>query len=205
MNIYFVRHPHYLNPDNVYVFHLPMELSEEGKVHADRIGKWLTENNIFDIPIYTSQIKRCIQTSEIITKYTHSSISIDKRLIETSCKDLQGTKQPSENAWILEEDNPSREPREHVLERILDFYNEKVRENEDCIVVSHGDQITHLYYYLNCIKLPKYLWGPNNIENIINRGEIVKVELDAEKLHSISRIKVNQSQQSDRCKSINYI
>ncbi len=190
MNIYFVRHTNYINPENIYAFHLPMELSVEGIAHANRIGNWFSENKIINIPLYTSPIKRCIQSSEIIVQHTQSSISIDERLIETSCAELQGTIQPQENAWILEEDNPSRETREHVLERVLDFYSEKVKENKDCIAVSHGDAITLLYYYLNNIKLPKYLWGPDNIENIINRGEIVKIEVNNEKLHSISRIKV---------------
>ncbi len=190
MHIYLVRHTHFFNPENIYPFHLDLYLSEEGREHAKRIGQWFAENKLQNLPIHTSPIIRCVQTAEIIASYIHAFVRIDQRLIETSCPNLQGKKIPLETPWIVEEDDESRESRSDILNRVLNAYKERVNEGKDCILVSHGDALTILYYYLNSKKLPKYLWGPENIENIINRGEIVNIELNGDKIHSISRIKV---------------
>ena len=190
MNIYLVRHTHYANPKNVYAFRLPLRLSLEGEQHAQRIGRWFVENKLQKLPIYTSPIARCVQTAEIIAARTGATVKTDKRLIEIFAPSLQGKPQPAKMPWKVEEDDVSRESRESTLKRILEIYNEKVAEGNDCILVSHGEPITILYDYLNHKEPPKYLWGPENNENIINRGEIVKIELKNNRIHSTSRIKV---------------
>lgn len=190
MNIYLVRHTHYSNPKNIYAFRLPLSLSQEGEQHAQRIGQWFVENKLQKLPIYTSPITRCVQTAEIIAAHTGSAIETDERLTEVSEPSLQGKPQPAKMPWKVEEDDESRESRESILKRILEAYNERVAKGNDCILVSHGEPITMLYYYLNNKELPIYLWGPENNENIINRGEIVKIELENNRVHSISRIKV---------------
>lgn len=190
MNIYLVRHTHYFNPKNIYAFRLPLRLSQEGEQHAQRIGQWFVENKLQKLPIYTSPITRCVQTAEIIAAHTGSAIETDERLTEVFEPSLQGKPQPAEMPWKVEEDDGSRESRELILKRILEAYSERVAKGNDCILVSHGEPITILYYYLNNKELPRYLWGPENNENIINRGEIVKIELENNRVHSISRIKV---------------
>ncbi|MBI4130544.1 histidine phosphatase family protein, partial [Candidatus Roizmanbacteria bacterium] len=187
---YFIRHTHYHNPDDIYAFHLPMYLSPQGRQHAVRVGRWFVEQQIGSLPIYASPIVRCVQTAEIIASATHASITLDKRLIETSLPNLQGKKKPDKTPWILEEEDPSRESRQSILARILDFYNEKIAKGNDCIAVSHGDALTILYYHLSHKPLPLYLWGPDNNDNVINRGEILKIELKGKTIHSLSRIKV---------------
>jgi len=190
VNIYLVRHTHYANPENIYAFRLPLRLSQEGEQHAQRIGKWFAENKLQKLPIYTSPITRCIQTAEIIAAYTGSTVKTDERLIEVFAPSLQGKPQPAETPWKVEEDDASRESRQSILRRILNIYNEKATQGNDCILVSHGEPLTVLYHYLSSERLPKYLWGPENNENIINRGEIVRIELKNNRIRSTSRIKV---------------
>ena len=189
MNIYLVRHTPYYNPDNLFAFHLPMYLSEEGRMHAHLLGEWFVKNIGNNLPIYTSPIVRCVQTSEIVASHTKSFVATDDRLIETRLPNLQGKKQPIEKAWITEEHDSSRESRETILRRVLSIYNERVSAGNDCILVSHGDPITLLYYHLNKMEFPEYMWGPDNDKNIIHRGEIVKIEITVDKL-STDRITV---------------
>lgn len=189
MVLYFVRHTPYTNPNNLFAFHLPMYLSEEGRKHAHRIGEWFTKNGGNKLPIVTSPIVRCVQTSEILATHTNSFVTTDERLIETRLPNLQGTKQPHNQAWVIEEKDESREPREAILKRVLSVYNERIDRGQDCILVSHGDPITILYYHLNKMEFPEYLWSPENKKNVIQRGDIVKIEITPYKLDT-TRIKV---------------
>lgn len=181
MVLYFVRHTPYHNPNNIFAFHLPMYLSEEGREQAHRIGEWFTKNNN-NLPIYTSPIVRCVQTAEIIAAHTNSFVTPDERLTETRLPNLQGTKQPEDKPWVKEEEDSTRESREDILKRVLNIYTELVSDGKDCILVSHGDAITILYYHLNKKEFPEYLWGPENSKNVIHRGEIVKIEITPDKL-----------------------
>ncbi len=176
MNIYLVRHTEYYNPTNIFPFHLPVYLSEEGRAHAKRIGKWFKENNI-TLPIYTSPIMRTVQTSEIIASFTDSFVTSDPRLRETESIDLLG-KPRGEKYWEIEPCDETREKIEEVQKRIVEIFNEKKDNNEECILISHGDPLTALYYYLLNKPLMPFLWYPDNEKNCIQRGEIVKITID---------------------------
>ena len=91
MTIYLVRHGNYLNPQNIYPFLLPVVLSPEGIEQIDRVGQWFKDQSALELPIYTSPVKRCVQTAEIISHAIDSSITVDDRLIEVRCPNLQGT------------------------------------------------------------------------------------------------------------------
>lgn len=177
MHIYLVRHTKYHNPENIFPFHLPVYLSAEGRAHAQRIASWFKAKNLTNLPIFTSPIVRCVQTSEIIAPATHSFVACDDRLIETHSPGVQGTVQPKEDAWKVEEEDPHRESRDSVRERARSIFDEKVQQGLECILVTHGDPITILYYDLLGKKLPKNLWSPENAAKVIDRGEIVDVEV----------------------------
>ena len=188
MIIYLVRHTKYHNPDNIYPFHLPLNLSSEGRKHASLIAEWFKKNSPPELPIFSSPIARCVQTSEIIASKTKSIISIDDRLSESYCPGLQGKKQPKKNAWKLEEDEPTREPKESVLKRALSIFNEKVKGGKDCIFVSHGDPTTVLYYHLRNKALPRYPWDPANSKEVVNKGSTIKVRIKDNKVVDIIKI-----------------
>ena len=83
MHIYLVRHTKYHNPENIFPFHLPVNLSVEGREHARRIADWFTNKKLIKLPIFTSPVVRCVQTAEIIAGQTDSFVSADERLVET--------------------------------------------------------------------------------------------------------------------------
>lgn len=175
MNIYLVRHTQYYNPENIYAFFLPLYLSTTGRKRANLLASWFVKKEMLELPIYTSPIVRCLQTAEIIASKTKSFVAIDQRLTEVSCPNLQGVKKPKKDDWKLEEDDQTRETHLSTRKRILDLYNQKVKEGKDCIFVSHGEPLTILQFYLQNKKLPQYLWNDENKENVIQKGNIVEI------------------------------
>ena len=189
MTIYFVRHTEYYNPSHIYAFHLPMYLTEEGRKHAERIGEWF-QQHANGLPITSSPMIRTVQTAEIIASKTHSFVRIDHRLEETGCPRLEGTKQPEIEPWKYEVDDSTRETKEQVLKRVKEIYDEKIAEGKDCIMVSHGDAITFLYDYLIQRKQPLYIWDPTLGNYPIQRGEIVKIQIQNDKHAVVERIAI---------------
>jgi broad specificity phosphatase PhoE len=179
MTIYLVRHTEYANPENIFAYHLPLPLSEEGIKQAERAAEWFKQNGVESIPIFASPIKRAQETAEIISKKISSQISTDNRLIEAFCPNLQGKKipEPVEDAWKIESADTSHETSEHCQERMLDIFMEKVKEGQNCILVSHGDPLTALYYYLVKKPLVHCLFGEDYMDIYVKRGEIVKVTI----------------------------
>ncbi len=190
MHIYLVRHTKYHNPENIFPFHLPVNLSVDGRAHAKRIAQWFADKKVTKIPIHTSPIVRCVQTSEIIAAVTESFVDCDDRLVETCSPGIQGTRKPAKDEWKVEDDDPTREPVESIRQRATSIFEEKVAQNQDCILVSHGDPTTILYYHLINQELPKELWKPENEALTISRGEIVDVEIVEGKPLKVSRHKV---------------
>lgn len=190
MHIYLVRHTKYHNPENIFPFHLPVYLSVEGRAHAQRIAKWFEEKKITDVPIYSSPIVRCVQTAEIIAAKTQSFVMTDGRLVETFSPQAQGKVQPAQDPWKAELADPDRESQASIQDRAVDIFDEKVKLGEDVILVSHGDPLTILYFYLNNDALPEELWSPAYEDKVIERGEIVDVEVENGKVVGMSRFKV---------------
>lgn len=189
MAIYLVRHTHYHNPENIFPFHLPVYLSTHGRDHAKRVASWFISRKLHALPIFTSPIVRCVQTAEIIAAETDSFVTMDSRLIETHSPGIQGSRQPEKDGWKVEADDPDRESQESITQRILSIFKEKAAEGQDCILVSHGDPLTSLYYHLLEEDLPKYMWNPENSELVIARGEIVKIDVKPDK-NVVTRYKV---------------
>ena len=189
MTIYLVRHTEYYNPSHIYAFHLPMYLTESGRAHAQRIGEWFSKETR-NLPITSSPMVRTVQTAEIIASRTNGFVTVDHRLEETGCSRLEGTKQPDIDPWKYEVDDSTRETKEAVLKRVRSIYDEKVAEGKDCIMVSHGDAITFLYDCLTKREQPFYIWDPALGNYSIQRGEIVKITIEAENKIQVERIVV---------------
>lgn len=189
MTIYLVRHTEYYNPSHIYAFHLPVYLTESGREHAKRIGEWFSKKSA-QLPITASPMVRTVQTAEIIASHTNGYVTVDHRLEETGCARLEGTVQPVIDPWKYEVDDSTRETKDQVLKRVKEIYEEKVNEGKDCIMVSHGDAITFLYDYLTKRDEPLYIWDPALGNYPIQRGEIVKIEIEGKNLQRVERITV---------------
>ncbi len=190
MHIYLVRHTKYHNPENVFPFHLPVNLSVEGREHAKRIAAWFKDKKLGQIPIYSSPIVRCVQTSEIIAAQTDSFVTADDRLVETFSPGIQGTHKPEKDEWKIEDEDPTRESIESIRQRASSIFEEKLNHNHNCILVSHGDPLTILYYHLLQKELPQDMWKPGNEDLVISRGEIVDVEIGENHKLTLTRYKV---------------
>ncbi len=188
MQVYLVRHTEYLNPGNIFAFHLPFFLSEDGRKKAQKIGSWFKEKQLLHIPIYSSPIVRALQTAEIIASITNSFVTVDKRLEETTSTNMQGVKEPLENSWITDEDDKDRESSNSILHRIINIYHEVLNKNKNFIFVSHREPITLLYYHLIKKDPPKYFGDPKNIDMVIRKGEIVELNVTKDNINSINRI-----------------
>lgn len=79
--------------------------------------------------------------------------------------------------WFLEQQDELRETKESILKRMRSIYEEKVKEGEDCTLVSHGDPITLFYYQLIGKKILRYIWSPENRGATVKKGEVVKIEI----------------------------
>jgi broad specificity phosphatase PhoE len=187
MKLYFVRHTEYYNPAHLYAFHLPFHLTEYGRKQAASLGDWFVSKHIKEIPIIASPIVRTVQTAELISAKTNSMVTVDRRLIESACPELQGKVHATEKHWIEEEDNRTRESHKSMLQRMKSICDETVSSGKDTILVSHGDPLTVLYYYLIQEHPPRYFWDPKNAALVIQRGEIVEVKLDDGEVKSVVR------------------
>ncbi len=189
MNIYLVRHTAYLNPDNIYAFHLPVYLSPEGRDHAKRIGEWFHKNSSFGPPIYTSPIVRAVQTAEIIAFFIDSFVTIDLKLTESVSK-LQGEKQPETGALEYEYNYETRESVDSVRKRVAESFDDHKNQNQDCILVSHGDPLTLLLYHLYNEESPDDFYKRTEKVEYVARGEIVKVKVEENNKYTIENIRV---------------
>jgi broad specificity phosphatase PhoE len=189
MNLYLVRHTEIDNPKNLFYFRLPMILSVKGRQNAKKIGQLFVSQELSHLPIYSSPMARCIQTAKLIASKTDSSVSIDERLIEVDCPNLQGTPKPKKDRWIVEQDDPTREPRDKVISRMMSVINEKAEANKESILVSHGEPLTFAYWHLIGKEFPRYPWDPKNKHLIIQKGEIVKIEFEGKIFKKATKIK----------------
>lgn len=114
----------------------------------------------------------------------------DQRLIESSCSNLQGKKWVMPHPWRVEEDDSTRETKKSTRNRMVSIYDEKVRQDKDCIFVSHGEPLTVLYYYLLGKELPKYLWDPTIGQQVIEKGDVVIVKVENREITSIDKIRL---------------
>lgn len=185
MKLYFVRHTEYHNPAYLYAFHLPFPLTEHGRQQASAIGDWFVQKKVGPLPIIASPIVRTVQTAELIAGKTHSMVTTDRRLIESSCPELQGKVHASVNHWIEEEDNRTRETHKSMLTRMKSLYEEVVASGHDTILISHGDPMTVFYYYLKQQKPPRYFWDPQNADKVIQRGDIIEVLVENDTCTSV--------------------
>ncbi|HKZ35171.1 MAG TPA: histidine phosphatase family protein [Patescibacteria group bacterium] len=190
MNLYLVRHTEFNNPKNLFHFRLPMPLSATGRQNAKRIGQWFVKQKLKKLPIYSSPMVRCVQTAKLIGVQTDSSVTVDDRLIEVGCPNLQGKPKAEKQAWKIEQDDPSREPKDRVVARMMSVIKEKVSKGKECVLVSHGEPLTFAYWYLTNQKFPRYPWDPKNKSLIIQRGEVVKLEFQGKTFKKATKIKI---------------
>lgn len=139
MVIYLVRHPETeYNRKDITQGHDDSFLTKEGKRIAQYLGKSLRNRSISKI--YTSDLGRCVQTSELINKELNVRIVLKKELREQNFGDYNGkrTEIITNNFDISNLDlvMPNGESFNQMKKRVLDFIK-NIKESNSILIVTH--------------------------------------------------------------------
>ena len=183
--IYLVRHG--LDDENYIGGYSDITLIEEGIKQANAAGLWLKEN-IKDINmIYTSDVKRAIQTSEIINTYLGINIQLKKELRELDKGTLNGM--DKEQAKIIYPEymqNIDINTKYPNGESMVDLYNrikillEDLKKYDNALLVTHRGVINMLYVFLNNDELTM-----NKEKYNVTHGSIHELDLEKRKIRRI--------------------
>jgi len=138
--------------------------------HAHELGHFFQLKQIR--AIFTSPIKRAMQTAQIIASHLNLPIQTDERFGEIKNPVLEGTKrdQAAKCLYTL----PGGEKEADIRSRMQAGLDDVLRTRVKTIIVSHGDPITILLYSLLNQETPI---SPSKGEDCyIRKGEIVKLE-----------------------------
>lgn len=174
MNIYLLRHGQTnINRDGRYQSAADKDLNDFGRRQAELLGKRL-KNYSIDI-MYSSDLKRVMETSEIINKYICKDIIIKEELREINMG--QWDTLTIEERYINNEHYakqwhkhledlpyPDGECGEDVCKRVLKVIDEIIEKNyKDVAVVTSGGTIAVLLSYF--LGLEQYKRFNMNIDN----------------------------------------
>lgn len=166
MNIYIIRHGE-TSKDRVFNFdgYPDGELTKTGLTQAHLTGKHLSKVQFN--AIYSSDLKRAVQTAEIISSYQQDlHVAIDKKIREihmgvfhTSSEDQIRKEHPEFYNEFLKKDTDFRYPKgesgEEVLIRTLSFLKSiKFKELDNICIVCHGGVIRSVISHF--LGLPQY-------------------------------------------------
>lgn len=153
--IYLVRHAQYDNPRNILVGRLPVQLSDQGVAESQKLRDFFSSKNISKI--YSSEVMRCKQTSDIISA-GKIPIEFDTRLLETFSA-FQGYWEYDWAHFFKYTETLGGEVPEDIYKRVSDFWNDltrnKITESDGNIIIcSHGDPLYLLYVFLAKKEIP---------------------------------------------------
>ncbi|AAO35319.1 alpha-ribazole phosphatase [Clostridium tetani] len=159
MNIYLVRHGETeKNTLKKYYGNLDVGLNEKGKMQCEYLREKL--RNIELDKVYTSEMKRAIETANIILQDREYKITKDNRLNEMNMGDFEGKDHkeleklyPKEwNAWCedwKECSPPKGESYKTFYYRVKEFIEDVLKEEvENILIVAHGGVIKSIYTYI---------------------------------------------------------
>ncbi|MHA2092560.1 MAG: histidine phosphatase family protein [Candidatus Kariarchaeaceae archaeon] len=135
-------------------------LTIEGKAQAEKIAEYLSQFHITNI--FSSPLKRAIETAEIISARLEVELLIDDRLRDRSVGQAHGlTYQEvkekysnlfSESPYRMDAKFPDGESNYDVYERVGDFLKDILLTAkgtaEGIVIVSHPLSLNYLIYYL---------------------------------------------------------
>jgi probable phosphoglycerate mutase len=175
--IYLLRHCDYDNPRGILPGRLPVPLSAEGLVQAEKLRSHFATEKI--ARIYSSAVLRCQQTATIIAD-NRIPIVYDQRLLETLSA-YQGYWAREEwDHFFAHQADLGGETLVDIRKRVLGFYQEvlaSLPDQETVIVCSHGDPLQQLYAGLKQLPLPSNTQNyPETLEyGWLQKGEFLKL------------------------------
>src|SRR5699024_5930062 len=163
-HLYLVRHGETkLNKQGRFQGHIDVPLNEKGKQQAIKLGNYF--KNIPIDNIYTSDLKRAIQTAVQISKHHHVPLETEESIRERSYGEWEGisvrevSKQVPNMKSILQTGGKFGVEKEADLQkRLAQFLNQYVltEQNKTIILVSHAGLICSCVNFLteNKIDVP---------------------------------------------------
>ncbi len=139
-------------------------LTEKGRAQAQKIAESLfKEIKTKGVPIYSSDLKRCAETAEIVSKVFNSKVMLEKGLREMNFGEGNGkpvtwfdaniTPPPADDKRLDHRNFKSAESRREVGQRATDFIDRLIKKSfENAILVTHGGISTFLI--LAWLKVP---------------------------------------------------
>lgn len=185
MNIYLVRHADYVKDYGLLKGRLPVELSKIGLEQAKVLNNFFKDKSIEKI--YSSAVKRCKQTAEIISNQK-IEIEFKKDLLEALIP-YQGYKEGNWEDEAYTHEELGGESILDIYQRVVSFYNEVIKQkHENVIICSHGDPLHFLYVHLKNGKIENNYKELRNLYSDyqskasvrlvkVEGGEIKKVEM----------------------------
>lgn len=126
-------------------------LNESGISQAQSLGKEASQLKIDHI--FSSDLLRAKETSEIINKFINVDITLDERLRELNYGVIEGRilKEISSECWDqfnLYPEQLGAESFESAYNRIKDFFRDLVKKNlSNVLIVTHGGALRMMQYY----------------------------------------------------------
>lgn len=153
ITLYLVRHCEYDLSHGGLPGRLPVELSHHGMAQATLLRRYFKEKGIDRI--YSSIVRRCQQTSEMISDKI-IPISYDERLLETLSA-YQGfwyTGEKDREYFYGLRKFLGGETYEQVYTRVAAFWDEISKKDGTFVICSHGDPLFLMYLHSLGITCP---------------------------------------------------
>lgn len=156
--IYFLRHG--LDDERFIGGHSDVSLISEGVKQVEEAAKFIVDNNLVINKIFTSDIKRAIQTTSIVNSYLGLEVSVEKYLRELDKGDLSGKSLLYVKKYYSEflglKDVNKRYPNG---ESMITFYNrikndlDSILKEDNSLIVTHRGVINMIYFILNNLEV----------------------------------------------------
>ncbi len=170
--IYLIRHGGYDNPRSILAGRLPVELSSKGCEQIEKLKEYFCDKNVNKI--YSSEVFRCKQTSEIISD-NKIPIVYDARLLE-GLSAYQGYWTTDWKNFYSHVHVLGGESHQDIHNRMVKFFEEvAAKEKNDFIIVSHGDPIFILMHYLSGKPLPPEGQQESSYPDYPQVGSVVQI------------------------------
>lgn len=140
-----------------------LDITDEGKEQAHKLAKYLEKEklNLNIKKFVTSDLKRCVSTTNIINEYLNLPVELDSNLKEMNNGDLAGmlndealTKYPNLffNTLEMNEKYPNGESPIEFYNRIKDWFYKTIdlykEDNGNIVFVTHSGVINIIYYII---------------------------------------------------------
>lgn len=131
--------------------HAPVPLNESGLAQSQRLGRYIKSEDVRIDVIYSSDLKRAMQTADPIAEALNLPIHPDPRLREVDLGDWQGLTREEAEAWDAERyaafradwhavPTPNGESRNDLKARVRAAFDDITARHPDQVIalVSHG-------------------------------------------------------------------